>query len=295
MVMFCSLLFLNVQGVMANSGPPIIGITVRPSTCQEDFLEEDYVSSFPGNFDILVKESDFTEEDFGPMTDTFKSFYPFYEDIQYLDNIEEGWVSFSAFYQEENAFGYADYQCGMQFGNSTLVTQTSAIKLIYFSDQGDTLYVSEEIRVPSVYFYQDRDAVISFDTDTYQVNPSLEPYTNPYLFLMVIVVVGFMAFSIVIEVVVASIFKLFTKKALLNVLLINFVTQGILYIYFYLIFDGHRHDYFNHLYMAEILIFLVEFAYLYWRLQKEFTIKRLAFYVLVSNIVSYLLGIVRYY
>lgn len=295
-LVFVLMVFLvNTKTVSANSGPPIIGITVMPTNCSEEFVDGDYVYEFPGNFDLLVKTSEFEADAFGEMNSLYQSFYPFYEEIEYLEEIDEGWTSFSAYYQSDKHFGYGDYYCGMQFGDSRLVSQLSVIKLVYFNDLGETLYISEEIEVPSVYFFQDRDGLITFDTDTLEVFPELEPYTNPYMFLVVILVLGFILFSVVIEIVVASIFRLFTKKALLNVLLINFVTQVSMYVYFLLIFDGYEDKYFTHLFVAEVFVLGIEFAYLYWRLHKNFTWKRLALYVVISNLVSYLLGLLRYY
>jgi predicted permease len=127
------------------------------------------------------------------------------------------------------------------------------------------------------------------------MNPSLEPFTEPYLILTIIVVSGLIAYSIIIELVLAFVFQLKSKKAILNILFINFITQGLMYIYFLIIFDAYESQYFFHLYIYEAFVLIVEFLYLYWRLKPTYTWKHIALFVIVSNIVSYLLGIIRYY
>jgi len=293
-VLFVVLCLSTTQTTSANSGPPIIGINIEPSNCVEEYTDEDFIYDFPGNFDILVKESDFEKDMLGEMTMLYQSFYPFYQEIAYLDNLENGWTSFSAFYQGEDHFGYSDYYCAMRFGDAKLVNQLSSIKVVYFDDAGETLFISEEIEVPSVFFFQERDAVIYFDTDALEITPSMDPYVSAYLFLTMILIGVFIAYSVVIEIVMALLFKLSTKKALLNILLINFVTQVLMYLYFIVLFDGFRSDYYTHLYIIEGVIILVEFGYLYWRLKPTFGWKHLAVYVVVSNLVSYFLGLLRY-
>ena len=72
--------------VSANSGPPIIGITVMPDVCEND-PESEEDSMFPGNIDILVRTEDFESDDFGSMSDKYKEYYPFFDNIDYLDSM----------------------------------------------------------------------------------------------------------------------------------------------------------------------------------------------------------------
>ncbi len=288
-------LFLNVTEVSANSGPPIIGINIAPDSCVYDSaITEGSRYTFPGNFDILVRIEDFETDNFTAMNDKYKAFYPFYEDIEYLSNLDEGWTSFSAYYEGTSSWGYRDFLCGMQFGDYRVVEKTEYIKVVYFDDDGTTLFISDEIKIPNVLFFQDRDAVIIFNTTTNQIDPHLEPYTDGYFILAVVLGGLFILFSVAIELVIALVFKLKSKKALRNIIFINIVTQAIMYVYFLLIFNSNESSYFLHLYIYEILVLFIEFGYLYWRL-KPISWKRLALYVLISNVVSYLLGIIRYF
>jgi hypothetical protein len=270
----------SLNPVYANSGPPITGINIMPEQCTESFEDNEFIPDFEGNFDIIVKKSDFEASEFSELTEQYKTFYPFYAEIDYLQDLEEGWTSFSAYYNEEESWGYADYLCGMQFGDTTTVAQLSSIKVIYFDDEGTTLFLSEEINIPSVYFFQEIDAIIHFNTETLEILPSLDPYTYPYLVFAIILILGFVLFSIIIELVVAFVLQLKTKKAILNILLINFITQGLMYIYFLVIFDAYKSQYFLHLYIFEGLILIIEFLYLHWRLKPVYSWKHIALFVL---------------
>jgi len=279
--------------VSANSGPPVIGVTVMPDVCEED--PDTYESIFPGNIDILVRVEDFDSDDFGPMTDKFKAFYPFYDDIEYLSNIPEGWISFSAYYTSTYRWGNSSHQCGMQFGKDEEVRSMKYLKVVYFDDSGDTLFISDEVAVPNVLFYQDMDSIIYLNTTTNTLEPHMVPRTDPYLFLVVIAILALILYSVIIEIIVAVVFKLRSKKALLNILLINFITQILMYFYFFIVFDSYEANYHMQLIIYELIVLVIEFGYLYWRLKPDITPKRIALYVFVSNLVSYLLGIVRYY
>lgn len=292
-VIFLLIVTLSSTEVSANSGPPVVGITISPNVCDLD--EETYESIFPGNIDILVRVEDFDEGSFVPMTDQFKSYYPFYEDIDYLDEIPTGWTSFSAYYVKEYKWGNLAWVCGMEFGDDNLVKDMKYIRVVYFDDDGNTLFTSEDIKIPNVFFYQDMDSLIYLNTDNNTIETDIVPHTNPYLFLVVISVLALILYSVLIEVIVAVIFKLKNKKAILNILLINLVTQVVMYVYFFVIFDSFESRYYLHLFIYEIIVLIVEFAYLYWRLKPSISWKRLALYVLISNVVSYLLGLVRHF
>jgi len=287
---------LSISPVSANSGPPIIGITIEPDICEEDYEAETEMERciFPGNFDILVRTEDFDETSFSTMTDRYKEFYPFYEDIEYLDNVETGWTSFSAYYTKSHTWGPADHFCGMQFGDYKIVENMKYIKVVYFDDDGTTIHISDEIKVPNVLFFQSRDAVIYYNTSTNDLDANLKPYTSAYVVLTAIFIWIFILYSVGIELIVAFVFKFRTKKELVQIILINVITQVVMYVYFLLIFDSFESRYFTHLYIYEFLVLFIEFGYLYWRF-KPISWKRLALYVFISNLVSYLAGIIRYY
>lgn len=284
--------------VSANSGPPIRGIMIEPDVCEIIYSEEyeGKVTVFPNNFDILVQIDNFDNTRFGEMTDQYKKAYPFYEDIDYLKDMETGWTSFSAYYTndeyfiEEEPWGDGPY-CGIHFGDYREVKIIESIKLVYFDDNGDTLYLSDELAVPDVLFYQDRNTIIYFNTTTLTIDSRLKPTID---ILFMISVFFLILYSVVIEIIVAVIFKFRTKKILLNIILINVVTQITMYVYFYWLYNPHGHSYSEHLMFYEIFVLIVEFLYLNWRFKKTITWKRLMFYVLVSNIVSYFLGVFRY-
>jgi|LGOV01.1.fsa_nt_gb hypothetical protein len=282
--------------VTANSGPPVIGITILPDVCEEVYIEEtdEYSIVFPNNFDILVQIDDFKTDDFGEMKGKYKTLYPFYEDIDYLIEMETGWTSYSAYYHREGLWNESFNFCGIEFGSNDDVAKMETFVLVYFDDNGDTLFMSEEIDVPSVYFYQDRESVIYFNTTTFIMETQLDPTFDPYFIFTVILILLLIVYSVVIELAVAIIFKLKTKKILLNIILINAITQIAMYIYFYLIFNPHGNSYIEHLFFYEIFVLVIEFAYLYWRFKTVISLKRLMLYVLISNIVSYALGVMRY-
>ena len=280
--------------VSANSGPPVRGITVLPSVCTVP-EEDDMISIYEGNYDILVRIDDFDSSDFDTMSAKYQAEYPFYEDIDYLSNVPEGYISFSAYYKRDSKWGPSSYMCGVQFADKDIVKQMEDFYLIYFDDNGDTLFMSEKIDVPNVYFYQDRDSIIYFDTESLTIETDLDPFTDPYFLLYFVMIVGFILFSVIIEVVVALVFKFHSKKELLNILFINIATQALMYLYFFVIYDSHSGDYYLQLYIFEGIVLLIEFAYLYWRLKLTISWKRLAIYVVVSNVISYVLGLLRYY
>lgn len=113
--------------------------------------------------------------------------------------------------------------------------------------------------------------------------------------IFVVLVLGSILGSVLIELVVAFVCKLNTKKALLNVLFINLITHGLSYIFYIKVVQLNPSNYTTLFLLFEVIILSVKFTYLYWLLQPRFTWKHIALYLLISQIVSYLLGILRYY
>ena len=180
----------------------------------------------------------------------------------------------------------------MQFGKDDQVEKMEFIKVVYFDDEGNTLSISDEIEVPTVLFYQDMDSVIYLNTTTYEVDSDLTPSMGAYYLFAMVGIFFLIIFSVVAELIIALFFKMNSSKAMINILLINFVTQILMYVYFFTIFDSNG-NYLLHLYIYEVLVLIIEFAYLYWRLKDKLSWKRLALYVLIANIASYFLGLLR--
>lgn len=293
-VLIISLLVFLVSStnVSANSGPPVIGITVTIDVCTYD--ENLETESFEGNIDILVRKEDLGVTNFTSMNEKFKSSYPFYEDIEYFDSIPSGWASFSAHYIDEEEWRPYKYGCGMSFGDYQLVDQMKSIIVVYFLDDGKTVLMSDEIEVPNVLFYQDMDSLIYIETEANTIHSFMNPHFNGYFILTSIAIFVLMIFSIVIELIVASFFGLKNSKAMINILLVNFVTQLLMFIYFFVIFNQYQRNYTLHLFAYEILVLIVEFAYLYWRLKDQISWKKLIVYVLIANLISYFAGFIRY-
>ncbi len=270
----------------------MIGITVEIDICEYDEVNGE---TFEGNLDILVKIEDIGEDNITEINSRYKEEYPFYENIDYLQSIPSGWASFSGQYIDEESWGPADYVCGMKFGDNTLVDEVKVIKVVYFDDEGNTLFMSDEVIVPTVLFYQSRDSLLYLETETNTLHSYLEPRTNPYLLLTVILVLGLVIYSIIIELVVALVFKLKSKKALLNIFAINLVTQLVMYGYFAVFFNRTYGNYTMQLLIYEVIVIIVEYLYLKWRLKSHYSTKRLLLYAVISNVISYGLGIMRYY
>ncbi len=97
--------------------------------------------------------------------------------------------------------------------------------------------------------------------------------------------------SILINLVVAYVCKLFTKKALLNVLFINLITHGLSYILYVQVVQLSSSNFTTIILLFELMILAVKFGYLFWRLHPRFTWKQIALYLLISQVVSYVLSL----
>ncbi len=117
--------------------------------------------------DILILRSELDEEDIlTEIRPLFSTQVPNYDNLSHLNDQE--WVSYRAFYKggETTFSDECEYDFDLDLNDNDLF---KTIKLVYYSVDGETLYTSDSITLPTSKFYQDAKALLYFDMQTYGV------------------------------------------------------------------------------------------------------------------------------
>ncbi|MTI69842.1 MAG: hypothetical protein FH751_06285 [Firmicutes bacterium] len=247
----------------ADAGPkPTLTIYVK------NFASQDYY------LDLLGKEGEYN---YFYATDGNEK-YDLMKDIPLYKYDKNGWkaIHMRTWLLRGNLKGNYDKEKGMMVHKFSYVGVPKKFKIIIQKENGD-LQISKKIinRHFNSYVYYD------MKTNTYEI------YNN-YRFNILSTIL-LIVFTLLIEVIVALLFRFNKWKV---IIIINLITQIYLNLALY-IFDGmFIYDYFYIL--IEVSIIIIEYL-LYKRVVNDISNKKIFGYVLVANILSFLLGYIMIY
>ncbi|MFK5883937.1 MAG: hypothetical protein QM489_06290 [Candidatus Izemoplasma sp.] len=156
-LVFVLVLTLSLMNVNATDDSGYSGVTI---SIRGDACSYSSAYAFTGNVDLLININDFNDNLINSyISNDYIESYPDYLNNEYLDNQE--WVSYYAYYQGAKVRGL-NY-CNLDFGSGTdHEDDLKNIKLVYFDDEGNTIYISNELTIVHASWYQTRTGEISF-------------------------------------------------------------------------------------------------------------------------------------
>ena len=162
------------------------GIMIIP-TDGYDFYDS-FDNPFNGNIDILIYKDDY--EDHVITTNINQVFIDTYgssSNVEHLNHTD--WISYTAFYKDASVM-VIDHSILYWFAHQIKEQYLSIdkIKIIYFGDDGHTIFTSDEIEIIHPNSFQSRHGEISYNTElntvrnTYTLGLSFN-YFIPFLIL----------------------------------------------------------------------------------------------------------------
>lgn len=139
------------------SAEPGITFVLSSNACSNETFDG-------GNFDLLVKREDVEEKITETINPLYQTLYGHIENIIYLQEDDSIWLSYLAYVEDANMSH--ENKCFFSFAQQeNEYFMFNEVKLIYFSDTGETIYVSEaieiihpkthEVRYGEIIFYAD--------------------------------------------------------------------------------------------------------------------------------------------
>lgn len=138
-ILFMMLPVFSVYG-MEKPSEDAIEIFIRTNDCINDVLEGYHL-------DILVQKEDVPTTLLESPNDTYLLLYGSIETIDYLEDDDPVWISYSAFVEGAKVYGAGTCYQMFAYMNDEY-KHYSRIKIVYFDDFGDTIYMSDVIEIP---------------------------------------------------------------------------------------------------------------------------------------------------
>lgn len=158
-------IFLMMPSLSVSATPPSAapGITfvIQSSQCTETGFND-------GNFDLLVKREDVAGKILSSESLLYQTLYGDIDSIEYLEN-DPLWISYLAYV--ENANVSYDGTCYISFAEGEdEFYMFDEVKLVYFDDLGNTLYISDSLEIVHPNSNQARFGEMVFHADEpYQI------------------------------------------------------------------------------------------------------------------------------
>ena len=162
-----------------------------------------------------------------------------------------------------------------------LLTNYNLVKLAFLNDNGDVVFVSEELNLPKENFFKIFRGFIEYEFGTGLIYISED--ISAYSILAVLI---FIAFSAGLEVLTATVFR-FKENQIGIVAVVNVITQ----IFMRLLYLILPFTYLVSTIVLETFIYLGEFL-LYKKLFKNENILKLLIYTIIANTISLVFGII---
>ncbi|MFV0412284.1 MAG: hypothetical protein ACK5L3_03305 [Oscillospiraceae bacterium] len=176
----------------------------------------------------------------------------------------------------------SSYSVRFETGLEDLESKIDYIEVAFLNSQGDILHITEPIKIASTlkgYF----TGGIDINPNTFKVINN-GYYKNIWMFIVFpILMIPRMAFSVILEVIIAYIFKL---KPLRKIAFLNIATQVILTFFMM----ATSLSYWQSLIVGELAVYLIE-ALVMLLAYKTYRKRRIITFVLVANTVTLCLGI----
>ncbi|MDY0075328.1 MAG: hypothetical protein WC992_01315 [Acholeplasmataceae bacterium] len=143
-VIIVLILLLSIPMLEVKATPPATpdGIQILISTSSCPIGE-----AFEGGYlDLLVKREEVTRYTFDIPTQMYQDYFGHIETIDYLEDDDSIWMSYLAYVQGANIEGFGT--CFQEFATQTdEYLAYNEVKLVYFDENGDTLYLSDPIEI----------------------------------------------------------------------------------------------------------------------------------------------------
>lgn len=196
-VLILIVVFLCIPFLSVDATPPIelgVKLEIASKDCQNGYFSK-------GHIDLLVLKEEVGERLLSSVSENYTYHYGHIESIEYLTSYSDTWVSYHAFV-EDAIIDHVGY-CNMQFMLGDELMHFSSFKLIYFDDEGKTLYESNTIQTKESFETEEYiDVNITFDADEpYHIDVTYENVKKSYVLIFVIIAVtliakyGFVFFS----------------------------------------------------------------------------------------------------
>jgi len=236
------LLFLLIPTLNLRATPPRLyyGLSVIPvpeSALIFDEESEKYVLN--GHFDLLVKKDDFPSHVFeDEVSALYQELFPDYQSHDYLNDLD--WISYLAYMKGASftlelepldrpmfVFGHM----GSQY--KTLNT----IKLIYFNDLGETIFISNEVTIRHARFYEwEKDSShLTYNIETNTLTSYFDAHMNPFLIFFIFLAFFGSVILTLIKLFLSTLFRIDIKRVskymLISWISYSLFALGILYIY----------------------------------------------------------------
>lgn len=128
-----------VVGATPPSAEPGISFVIHSTACTDE-------SFTGGNFDLLVKREDVEGKITSATNNIYTTMYGDIPDIAYLQEDDSIWLSYLS--NVENANVANENACFISFAQGEdEYFMFNEVKLVYFSDTGETIYISEAIEI----------------------------------------------------------------------------------------------------------------------------------------------------
>lgn len=176
---------------------------------------DSFDNPFEGNIDILVYKDDYENEMINSeINQVFKDLYTNIGNIEHLNNTD--WISYLAYYNEASVM-IADH-CVMYLFADSIREQyynIDRIKIVYFSDDGHTIFTTDEVEIIHPNAVQSRFGVITLQIETQEVDNSYS-LSLSYTYLPLYLLLRFVVVPILIIIGFIWLIKFIRRKVIRN-------------------------------------------------------------------------------
>ncbi len=266
------------------------GVSVIVDTCTYDN------PGFDGGYDLLVVKSEIDEhyEYSSTVTSNFSDHYNTIVEFEYTKDTYDEFVPFAAYYvnSNDNSVFASEESCSINFGNDETMSKLSKIKLVHFDQNGDTVFISDEIEVPSVRFFQKPDYKVIYNPDTEDLLVEMDVDTDVGFVLMMLFFAALAVQVVVFKVVVALLLRMKQNSIYQTIGFYNFAVFYCGIIYLFVVADetiAQETNFIWYLIISLLLIMVTESGLLYLRFKTILDIKKLVLYEMITSGVAILL------
>lgn len=182
------LIVLTLPFLTVEATPPIeIGVKLKVDSkdCNNGYFND-------GHFDLLVLKDEVGDRLLSTVSDSYTYHYGDIETIDYLTSYQATWISYQAYVTN----AYTDYigQCRVTLMGMEDLTVFTSIKLVYFDNEGATLYISSEIPTQDADERGDYvDINLDFDADEpYHLDISYKNEQHSYAIIVLLILAAYL-------------------------------------------------------------------------------------------------------
>lgn len=134
-----------------------IEVNIFSEDCNDDILDGYHL-------DMLLRRSQVVVNVSTIQNSNYQNAFGHIDSIDYLEEDDSVWVSYLAYVEDADIYGQGT--CHQIFARlNEEYKNYSEIKLVFFNDEGETVYLSDIITIPIADTYQTRHGYLVFDAD----------------------------------------------------------------------------------------------------------------------------------